>query len=55
MLSLDTENCVNEVIAQLFGFAVISGLVLNTWISQGGLGGGLGNGSETGSSITLNR
>lgn len=41
--------------SQLAGFCVISGLVLSSWISQGGLGGGLGNGSETGSSITLNR
>ncbi|KAG8910798.1 putative choline transporter, neither null mutation nor overexpression affects choline transport, partial [Tulasnella sp. 418] len=41
-------------IAQLAGFAVVSGLALNTWISEGGLGGGVGSGT-TGNSITLNR
>lgn len=41
-------------IKQLLGFAALSGIVLNTWISQGGLSGGLGKG-QTGTSVTLNR
>jgi hypothetical protein len=39
---------------KFLGFAALSGIVLNTWISQGGLGGGLGKGS-TGTGVTLNR
>ncbi|THH08372.1 hypothetical protein EW145_g2751 [Phellinidium pouzarii] len=45
-------------IAQLAGFAVVSGIVLSEWVSTGGLGGGLGggsNGANTGTSVTLNR
>ncbi|KAI0320920.1 plasma-membrane choline transporter-domain-containing protein [Amylostereum chailletii] len=41
-------------ILQFAGFCVVSGLALSTWISQGGLGGGLGNGN-TGTSVTLNK
>ncbi|TRM69781.1 plasma-membrane choline transporter-domain-containing protein [Schizophyllum amplum] len=40
-------------IAQLLGFAALSGYAINTWISQGGLGGGLGK-NTSGSSVTLN-
>ncbi|KAG8892407.1 putative choline transporter, neither null mutation nor overexpression affects choline transport, partial [Tulasnella sp. 403] len=40
-------------ILQLAGYAVVSGLALSDWISEGGLGGGLGS-DATGSSITLN-
>lgn len=39
---------------KLLGFAALSGIALNTWISQGGLGGGLGKG-QTGTAVTLNR
>lgn len=39
---------------KLLGFAALSGIVLSTWISQGGLGGGLGKGN-TGTGVTLNR
>jgi len=43
-------------ILQLLGFAALSGISLNTWISQGGLGGGLGKeGGQTGTAVTLNR
>ncbi|KAF8973281.1 plasma-membrane choline transporter-domain-containing protein [Flammula alnicola] len=43
-------------VLQLLGFAAVSGIALNTWISQGGLGGGLGkSGGQTGTSVTLNR
>jgi hypothetical protein len=38
---------------QFAGFCVVSALALSTWISQGGLGGGLGD--STGTSVTLNR
>jgi len=41
-------------ILQFLGFAALSGIALNTWISQGGLGGGLGKG-QTGTAVTLNR
>ncbi|EIM79183.1 DUF580-domain-containing protein [Stereum hirsutum FP-91666 SS1] len=41
-------------IAQFAGFVVVSALALSTWISQGGLGGGLGSGN-TGTSVTLDR
>ncbi|KDQ57627.1 hypothetical protein JAAARDRAFT_130142 [Jaapia argillacea MUCL 33604] len=39
-------------ILQFAGFCVLSGIVLSEWVSQGGLGGGLGN--STGTSVTLN-
>ncbi|KXN90606.1 Protein PNS1 [Leucoagaricus sp. SymC.cos] len=43
-------------IATIFGFAAVSGIALDSWISQGGLGGGLGKpGSRTGAGVTLNR
>ncbi|KAF8798723.1 integral to plasma membrane protein [Phlegmacium glaucopus] len=43
-------------VLQLLGFAALSGIVLNAWISQGGLGGGLGKaGGQAGSPVTLNR
>ncbi|CAA7263158.1 unnamed protein product [Cyclocybe aegerita] len=43
-------------VLQLLGFAALSGIALNEWISQGGLGGGLGkSGGQTGTSVTLNR
>ncbi|KAH9957911.1 plasma-membrane choline transporter-domain-containing protein [Russula dissimulans] len=41
-------------VLQFAGFCVVSALALSTWISHGGLGGGLG-GDDTGSPITLNR
>jgi len=41
---------------QLVGFTVLSAIALHSWISQGGLGGGLGKaGGHTGTSVTLNR
>ncbi|KAG6837726.1 hypothetical protein H0H93_003528 [Arthromyces matolae] len=43
-------------VLQLLGFAALSGIVINTWISSGGLGGGLGQpGGQSGTSVTLNR
>lgn len=43
-------------ILQLVGFTVLSAIALHSWISQGGLGGGLGKaGGQTGTSVTLNR
>ncbi|KAF8161084.1 plasma-membrane choline transporter-domain-containing protein [Crassisporium funariophilum] len=43
-------------VLQFLGFAALSGIALNTWISQGGLGGGLGKaGGQTGTAVTLNR
>jgi len=43
-------------VLQLAGYAVLSGIVLSSWISSGGLGGGLGNdGAKSGSAVTLNR
>jgi len=41
-------------VLQLVGFAGLSGISISEWISDGGLGGGLGNGSQTGGSVTLN-
>ena len=41
---------------QLLGFAALSGIAISSWISNGGLGGGLGKGGvKTGIPITLNR
>ncbi|KAK2463281.1 hypothetical protein APHAL10511_004936 [Amanita phalloides] len=43
-------------ILQLLGFAALSGVVISSWISHGGLGGGLGkSGAKTGVPATLNR
>ncbi|KAH7888708.1 plasma-membrane choline transporter-domain-containing protein [Phlebopus sp. FC_14] len=42
-------------ILQLLAFAALSGIVLSQWVNDGGLGGGLGNGSQTGTSITLDQ
>ncbi|KAH6913822.1 integral to plasma membrane protein [Coprinopsis sp. MPI-PUGE-AT-0042] len=44
-------------VLQLLGFAAVSAIALNTWIKEGGLGGGLGKQSSgrTGSAVTLNR
>ncbi|KAF8518950.1 plasma-membrane choline transporter-domain-containing protein [Hysterangium stoloniferum] len=45
-------------ILQFLGFAAVSGIVLHSWVQDGGLGGGLGggiNGSRTGTRITLDR
>lgn len=43
-------------IAQLLGFAALSGVALKTWIDEGGLGGGLGKGGvKSGVPVTLNR
>ncbi|KAH7924270.1 DUF580-domain-containing protein [Leucogyrophana mollusca] len=42
-------------VLQLLGFAALSGIVISQWISDGGLGGGVGDGSETGTSVTLNK
>ncbi|KAG7098507.1 Putative choline transporter, neither null mutation nor overexpression affects choline transport [Marasmius oreades] len=42
-------------ILQFLGFAVLSGIALNSWVSTGGKGGGLGkSGGRSGTSITLN-
>ncbi|THH19968.1 hypothetical protein EW146_g1298 [Bondarzewia mesenterica] len=41
-------------IAQFAGYCVLSSIVLSSWVSNDGLGGGVGNGN-TGTSITLNR
>ncbi|XP_006461087.1 hypothetical protein AGABI2DRAFT_192625 [Agaricus bisporus var. bisporus H97] len=56
------QNKVNDPIFLVFfvavvlGFAALSGVVLNDWISHGGLGGGLGRpGGQTGAGVTLNR
>lgn len=41
---------------QVLGFAAVSGIALHDWISNGGLGGGLGKpGAQTGTGVTLNR
>lgn len=42
-------------LASLVGFAVLSGIAISTFVSVGGLGGGVGNDQQggTGSSITL--
>lgn len=40
-------------VLQLLGFAALSGIAIDGWIKQGGLGGGIGDGN-TGSPITLN-
>ncbi|KAF8908749.1 plasma-membrane choline transporter-domain-containing protein [Mucidula mucida] len=43
-------------ILQLIGFAVLSGIALQSWVAEGGLGGGLGkSGATSGTSIPLNR
>ncbi|TFK44695.1 plasma-membrane choline transporter-domain-containing protein [Crucibulum laeve] len=43
-------------VLQFLGFAALSGIALNSWISEGGLGGGLGKtGGKTGAAVTLNR
>ncbi|KAF9012317.1 plasma-membrane choline transporter-domain-containing protein [Cyathus striatus] len=43
-------------VAQLLGFAALSGIAINEWISSGGLGGGLGkSGGKSGTAVTLNR
>ncbi|KAF9566775.1 DUF580-domain-containing protein [Agrocybe pediades] len=43
-------------VLQLLGYAAVSGIALSTWISQGGLGGGLGkDGGKSGTAVTLNR
>ncbi|KAL9711892.1 pH nine-sensitive protein 1 [Leucoagaricus gongylophorus] len=43
-------------ILTILGFAVVSGIALSNWTSNGGLGGGLGKpGGRTGTAITLNR
>jgi hypothetical protein len=40
---------------KLAGFAVLSGIVLHSWIQSGGLGGGIGDDSQSGTSVTLDR
>ncbi|KIJ18726.1 hypothetical protein PAXINDRAFT_167282 [Paxillus involutus ATCC 200175] len=42
-------------ILQLLGFAALSGIVISQWVKDGGLGGGLGSGGQTGTAVTLNR
>ncbi|GLB37068.1 putative CTL (choline transporter-like) family protein [Lyophyllum shimeji] len=43
-------------VLQFLGFAALSGIVISSWVSNGGLGGGLGKaGGKTGTAITLNR
>ncbi|KDR75905.1 hypothetical protein GALMADRAFT_248683 [Galerina marginata CBS 339.88] len=42
-------------ILQFLGFAAVSGISLHTWLSQGGLNGGIGkDGGKTGNPVTLN-
>ncbi|KAF9241572.1 plasma-membrane choline transporter-domain-containing protein [Melanogaster broomeanus] len=41
-------------ILQLVGFAAVSAIVISQWVRDGGLGGGLGSGDQTGTSVTLN-
>ncbi|EIN11911.1 DUF580-domain-containing protein [Punctularia strigosozonata HHB-11173 SS5] len=41
-------------ILTFLGFAALSGIVLDEWVKDGGLGGGLGDGN-TGTSVTLNQ
>ncbi|KAK0225683.1 plasma-membrane choline transporter-domain-containing protein [Armillaria fumosa] len=42
-------------ILQFIGFAVVSGIALQSWVAEGGLGGGLGKGGvSSGSDFTLN-
>ena len=43
-----------DLLYQLIGYCILSGIVLSNWSSQNGLGGGVGRGN-TGTSITLNR
>ncbi|KAF8500529.1 plasma-membrane choline transporter-domain-containing protein [Gautieria morchelliformis] len=45
-------------VLQFLGFAALSGIVLHSWIQDGGLGGGVGsgtNGFNTGTRVTLNQ
>lgn len=42
-------------ILQFAGFVALSGIALSGYVSSNGLGGGVGNGSQVGSSVTLNR
>ncbi|KDQ21667.1 hypothetical protein BOTBODRAFT_99551 [Botryobasidium botryosum FD-172 SS1] len=42
-------------ILTVLGFAAVSGVAIHDWIQHGGLGGGVGNGKQTGTSVTLNR
>ncbi|KAG6832025.1 hypothetical protein H0H87_003005 [Tephrocybe sp. NHM501043] len=43
-------------VLQFLGFAVLSGIVLHSWISSNGLGGGLGkSGGQSGTAVTVNR
>ncbi|KAG1799715.1 plasma-membrane choline transporter-domain-containing protein [Suillus plorans] len=42
-------------ILQFAGFVALSGIALSGYVSNNGLGGGVGNGSQVGSSVTLNR
>ncbi|PPQ98607.1 hypothetical protein CVT24_003940 [Panaeolus cyanescens] len=43
-------------VLQFVGFAVLSAIALKTWVSSGGLGGGIGkSGGQTGAAVTLNR
>ncbi|RDB16947.1 Protein PNS1 [Hypsizygus marmoreus] len=43
-------------VLQFLGFAALSGVVISTWVSAGGLGGGLGkSGGQSGTAVTLNR
>ncbi|KAF8070149.1 plasma-membrane choline transporter-domain-containing protein [Lyophyllum atratum] len=43
-------------VLQFLGFAALSGIVISSWVSTGGLGGGLGkSGGQSGTAVTLNR
>ncbi|KAG6830173.1 hypothetical protein H0H92_001903 [Tricholoma furcatifolium] len=43
-------------VLQFLAFAALSGIVINSWISSGGLGGGLGkSGGQSGTAVTLNQ
>ncbi|KAJ7084392.1 DUF580-domain-containing protein [Mycena belliarum] len=41
-------------VLQFLGFAVLSGIVIASWVKDGGLGGGLGK-TKTGTSVSLNQ
>ncbi|TFY79944.1 hypothetical protein EWM64_g4068 [Hericium alpestre] len=42
-------------ILQFAGYVVVSAIAIQTYVANGGLGGGVGTGAETGTSITLNK
>ena len=49
-----TDSDTDRRLCQFAGFVVVSALAISTWVSQNGLGGGIGSGN-TGTALTLNR